>query len=261
VSIEVREASFSYRDDRLVFEGLNFSASSPGIYCLLGPNGCGKTTLLKCIAGLLKVKSGGISLNGRDIASLKRSTIASSIGYIPQEHSFSFAYSIFDMVLMGRAPHLGMLSSPSRQDEAIAAECLDRIGIAHLKAKRWTEISGGERQLVLLARVLTQQPRIMLLDEPTSHLDFHNQAMVLRIVHRLAGEGLMVIMSTHVPNHAINYASHTTLMNQGRLVAMGSPEDVITEANLKEIYGIDVRVFEVSDPVTGDIYKFCEPLR
>lgn len=261
MSIEIKEAVFSYRKGLIVFENLNFSARSSGVFCLLGPNGCGKTTLLKCIAGLLKLKSGKILLNDQSIASLQRSVIASIIGYIPQEHAYTFAYSVFDIVLMGRAPHLGLFSSPSKKDFEIASECLDRVGIAHLRDKRFTEISGGERQMVLIARVLAQRPQIMLLDEPTSHLDFRNQTLVLRIISKLADDGLLVIMASHMPNQAITYASHVTLMNQGRLVIMGKPEDVITEKNLREIYSIDVKIFEVSDPVTGALLKFCEPLK
>jgi iron complex transport system ATP-binding protein len=261
VTIELRNAAFSYAKGGMVFEGLSFSARSPGVYCLLGPNGCGKTTLLKCLAGLLRLESGEVLLYGRSIASQKRRAIASEVGYIPQEHSRSFAYSVFDMVLMGRAPHLGMLSSPSRKDFAIAAECLDKVGIAGLANSRFTEISGGERQMVQIARVLAQQPRIMLLDEPTSHLDFHNQALILRWISRLAAEGLIVIMSSHVPNHAITYASHVALMHQGRMVAAGKPAEVVTEANLREIYRIDVRIFEIRDPATGEILRFCESVK
>jgi len=261
VSIEIKEAAFSYRKGPPVFEGLNFSAQTSGVFCLLGPNGCGKTTLLKCLAGLVTLRSGEILLQGRSIGSLKHTAIASIIGYIPQEHAYSFAYSVFDMVLMGRAPHLGMFSSPSKKDFIIAGECLDRVGIAHLRDKRFTEISGGERQMVLIARVLAQTPRIMLLDEPTNHLDFRNQTLILRIISNLAADGLIVIMTSHIPNHAITYASHVTLMNCGRLVVSGNPEDVITEKNLREIYSMDVRVFEISDPLTGNTLKFCEPLK
>ena len=261
MTIDVRNAAFSYGKGSTVFDGLDFAINSPGVFCLLGPNGCGKTTLLKCIAGLQKLKSGEIRLQGQSITSLKRNVIASIIGYIPQEHSYSFAYLVSDIVLMGRAPHLGMFSSPSKKDHAITVECLRRAGIAHLHNKRFTEISGGERQMVLIARVLAQKPQIMLLDEPTSHLDFRNQTLVLRMIGKLANEGLIVVMTSHVPNHAITYASHVTLMNQGRLIAMGKPEEVITEKSLNDIYGIDVRIFDVIDPNTGDLLRFCEPIK
>jgi iron complex transport system ATP-binding protein len=261
VSIEIKDAAFYYRKGSTVFEGLNFSAQSAGVFCLLGPNGCGKTTLLKCLAGLVRLRSGEILLHGQSIGSLKQNAIASIIGYIPQEHAYSFAYSVFDMVLMGRAPHLGMFSSPSKEDFKIAGECLDRVGIEHLRDKRFTEISGGEKQMVLIARVLAQKPQIMLLDEPTNHLDFRNQTLILRIISKLATEGLIIIMTSHIPNHAITYANHVSLMNHGYLVASGKPEEVITEKNLREIYNIDVRIFEISDPLTGNTHKFCEPLK
>jgi iron complex transport system ATP-binding protein len=261
MSLEVKDAAFSYRDSEEVFEKLSFTAASTDIFCLLGPNGCGKTTLLKCIAGLLKLKNGDIQLYNHSITLLKRNEIATIVGYIPQEHTPSFAYTVFEVVLMGRTPHLSIFSSPSKKDFAIADKCIERVGISQLRDRRYTELSGGERQMVLIARVLAQEPRIMLLDEPTSHLDFRNQALILRMISRLAEEGLTIIMTSHIPNHAITYASKVALMKNGRFIAIGDPGDVITEGNLKEIYGIEVKIFEIKDSATGEAFRFCEALK
>jgi iron complex transport system ATP-binding protein len=223
----------------------------------LGPNGCGKTTLLKCVSGIFKLKQGDILLNGKSILSLKRSEIASILGYIPQEHATGFAYSVFEVVLMGRTPHIGIFSSPSKADVDIANEAIEMVGVTHLRDKVYTKISGGERQLVLIARTLAQQPQILLLDEPTSHLDFKNQSLVLCMVRRLAKRGLSVIMTSHFPNQAFTFSGQVVLMHNGGFIANGTPQEVITEENLKTIYGIECRIYKVTDPVSGEVIHFC----
>ena len=190
---------------------------------------------------------------------MKRSEIASRLGYVPQDHSSTFPFTALQVVLVGRAPYLNVFSSPSSEDVAIAEEALERVGITKLKDKRFTELSGGERQLVLIARVLAQQPKALLLDEPTSHLDFRNQTLILRLISSLVQEGLAVIMTTHFPNHAFVYSSRVAIMKDGKFLAVGRPEEIITEENLKKVYGIDVRIFSVSDPASGNDVRFCIP--
>ncbi len=243
VMLEVRQASFAYADGHRVLHGLDLVAERGDILCLLGPNGCGKSTLLRCIAGILKLDSGETYVDGQSLNRRGRQQTARFIGYVPQEHAASFPYTVLQVVVMGRAPYLGVFSAPSRQDLRIAEEALDQVGISHLRHRRYTEISGGERQLVLVARVLTQQPSILLLDEPTSHLDFGNQMLLLRTIRRLAREQhLTVVMATHFPNHALLISSHVSLMKDGRFVAVGTPDRVITEDNLELLYGIAVRI-------------------
>jgi iron complex transport system ATP-binding protein len=253
----VQDAAFAYNDGKNVFEGLAFDTRENDFLCILGPNGCGKTTLLKCIAGMFQLCHGDVLLNGVSISSLKRAEVATLLGYIPQEQTVSFPYSVLQIVLMGRTPHLDVFSSPSDKDYVIAEEAIERVGISHLKHKRYTQISGGEKQMVLIARVLAQQPQILLLDEPTSHLDFRNQALVLGIIGRLAKEGFSVIMASHFPNHAFAYASRVALMSGGRLIAEGAPEEVITEKNLRVTYDINVNIFSVQEPTSGRLFRFC----
>lgn len=257
MSLEVKNASFSYREGKNIFNNINLDALENDVLCILGPNGCGKTTLLKCISGILKLKQGSIFLDGQDLNSLKRHQIASKIGYIPQEHASGFAYTVLDVVLMGRSPHLSIFSSPSETDYRIAEDAIRMVGSSHLIDKKYTEISGGERQLILIARTLAQQPKMLLLDEPTSHLDFKNQTLILKLVRKLAKDGLGVIMTSHFPDQALTYSGRIALMHNGSIIALGNPEEVITEANMGKIYGIDVKIYSVQDPNTGETLRFC----
>lgn len=258
MKLEVKDATFAYNTDN-VFEGLDLSLGDNEFFCILGPNGCGKTTFLKCLSRMLELKEGEVLLDSRSIYTMKRNEIASRIGYVPQDHSSTFPFTVLQVVLVGRAPYLDVFSSPSSEDVAIAEDALDRVGITKLKDKRFTELSGGERQLVLIARVLAQQPKALLLDEPTSHLDFRNQTLILRLISSLAREGLTVVMTTHFPNHAFAYSSRVAMMKDGKFLAVGRPEEIITEKHLKEAYGIDVRIFSVVDSASGNDVRFCIP--
>jgi iron complex transport system ATP-binding protein len=261
MGLEFRDVAFSYAPGENIFSGINLKSIDKDVLVILGPNGCGKTTLLKCAAGILKAQQGEILLDGEDISSCKRMDIAKKIGYVSQEHSQGFAYSVKEFVVMGRTPYLNIFSSPAEKDYNIASESISSVGISHLKDKRYTELSGGEKQLVLIARMLTQQPSVLLLDEPTSHLDLKNQTVVLRLVKKLAKSGLSVIMTSHFPNHAITFAGHTAIMHRGAFIAQGPSEEIINEANLKRAYGIDIRVYTLIDPVDGTKLRFCAPAR
>jgi iron complex transport system ATP-binding protein len=257
--LSLRNATFSY-GKREIFSDLKLEVSQGDIFCLLGPNGCGKTTLLRCLNGALRLKKGSVWLDDGDISSLGIREIACLVGFVFQEHSVSLPYSVLELVLMGRAPHLGMFSTPSKKDTEIAEQALELVGISHLKDKRCTQISGGEKQLALIARTLAQETEVILLDEPTSHLDFKNQALVLRMIKKLAEQGLTIIMSSHFPNHAFLCSSRVAMMGGGRLIAVGNPEEAITEGNLRETYGIDeVKIYSVKDPESGNVIKFCVP--
>jgi iron complex transport system ATP-binding protein len=256
VKISVRSASFSYGEKR-VWHDLNLEIESGETICLLGSNGCGKTTLLNCIHGDLRLEHGTIRIDGRDIRALGVRDIAKRIGYVFQEHSAPFPYRVIDVVRMGRTPHLGLFQSPSRADTMIANEVIASLGIGHLAQKRYTRISGGERQLVLIARTLCQEPEIILLDEPTSHLDFGNQAMVLKTIRHLAQQGLTIIMTTHFPNHAWLFSSRVALMNEGELISFGPAVETISPENLSRTYGIGVKIYTVKD-TSGDV-RFCMP--
>jgi iron complex transport system ATP-binding protein len=259
MGLEFRDVAFSYHQGQAVFSGINLKTVEKDILVILGPNGCGKTTLLKCAAGILQRQQGDILLDDKDIYSYNRRDIAKKIGYIAQEHRYGFTYSVTEVVVMGRSPYLDIFSSPSERDYEIAGEAMRSVGISHLADKRYTELSGGERQLVLIARVLTQQPSILLLDEPTSQLDLRNQTIVLRLLKMLAKTGLSVVMTSHFPNHAIAFAGHTAIMHNGSFITKGRTEEVINEANLNKAYGIDIRVYTIKDPIDGTELRLCAP--
>ena len=245
--LEINHAGFSYNQKENIFNDVNLSLENGDVLCILGPNGTGKSTLIKCMNGLLKLNSGNILINNQNIHSLNKNDLAKIIGYIPQSHNSTFAFSVFDVVLMGRAPHLSLTSVPGDKDYKIAEEALKSLGISHLTNKTYTEISGGERQMVLIARVLAQQPQILLLDEPTSHLDFGNQIRTLDVINKLAENGLSVIMTSHFPDHAFLSSNKVAIMNGGTIMEMGTPESVITEENMRRAYNIDVKIMEVDE--------------
>ncbi|MBC7120173.1 MAG: ABC transporter ATP-binding protein [Candidatus Methanosuratus sp.] len=226
---------FSVRADSLAVE-------EGEVLTLLGPNGSGKTTLLKCINALLKA-SGAISICGRDIRSYTRNELSRAIGYVPQAHAPSFPFTVFDVVLMGRVSYLNIFQQPSKADYMKAEEALSTVGISSMRDRVYTNISGGERQLVLIARAIAQEPRLLLLDEPTAHLDFRNQITTLETVKRLSRERRIgVVMSLHDPNHALLYSDQIALMKGGKILHKGPPGEVVNEETIEEVYGLPVEM-------------------
>ncbi|WP_295611754.1 ABC transporter ATP-binding protein [uncultured Methanobrevibacter sp.] len=252
---EVRNIAFSYNDEE-IFSDISFSIGRGEVLCILGPNGTGKTTLIKCLNGLHDIDSGDILINGKNIKKLSFREISKHVGYIPQSHVPSFPFKVFDVVLMGRAPYLNLTDSPKEKDVKIANDALKTLGIENLKDKEYTNLSGGERQLVFLARVLCQKPDMLILDEPTSHLDFGNQIKLLEIIDNLAKSGLSIIMSSHFPDHAFLSSTKVAIMKDKRFIDFGTPEDVVTEENLKKAYSIDVKLIELDNK-----RKVCVPLK
>lgn len=252
---EVKNISFSY-DGEEIFSDISFSIYRGDVLCILGPNGTGKTTLIKCLNGLHEVNSGEILINGENMKKLSFKEISRHIGYIPQSHVPSFPFKVLDVVLMGRAPYLNLSDSPKKEDMEIALNSLKTLGIEKLKDKEYTNLSGGERQLVFLARVLCQKPDILILDEPTSHLDFGNQIKLLEIIDNLAKTGLSIIMSSHFPDHAFLSSTKVAIMKDRRFIDFGTPDDVVCEENLRKAYSIDVRLIELEDK-----RKVCVPLK
>ncbi len=256
--LTIQNASFGYSSNSLVFENININVEERDCLCLLGPNGSGKTTLLNCINGTFPLKSGSIFINGRDIKSFLIIELARTIGIVFQEHSAPFPYSSLEVVRMGRTPHLGMFETPSKQDTELAYNIMEDLGIAHLATKSYTHISGGERQLVLIARTLCQEPEIVLFDEPTSHLDFKNQAMVLRTIKKLSENGMTIVMTSHFPNHVWKIGTHVAMLGFNGMVVQGPVDDVMTEEYLTETYSVDVRIFDAESGITKT--RFCEPM-
>lgn len=221
-------------------EPLSLSLRAGEVLCVLGPNGCGKTTLFRTLLGLLPALGGEVRVAGRRLADLGRPELARQLAYVPQAHAGVFAFSVEQVVLMGRSAHLGPFAMPSRADRAVAGEALQRLGVAHLAAQPYTEISGGERQLVLIARALAQQARLLVMDEPTASLDFGNQLRVLREIAALRDAGMAVLVSTHQPEHALRMADRVALMQAGRLLALGEPRQTMTAAALAALYWLDL---------------------
>jgi len=258
--LSIKNGEFSY-GEKTIFKDLNLDVHQQEVVCILGANGCGKTTLMRCLNGGMKLKNGKVNLSNLNIASMKIEEVARKIGFVFQEHTAPFPFSVLEVVRMGRAPHLKLFSTPSSRDTAIAEEKLSMVGMFHLKDKPYTQISGGERQLVLIARTLAQEPQVILMDEPTSHLDFRNQTIILQIVNKLAQKGLAVIMTSHLPDHALLFSSLVAVMKGGHFITSGKPTDVMTEDSLREIYGIDVKMIEVIDPYNNDKVKLVLPKR
>jgi len=242
--LEVTDLYFSHgQRETDVLQGVSLQARKGEITTVLGPNGCGKTTLFKCIGGLWKPRQGEVRFEGVDMLPQSHVQRARLLATVPQEHVPPFPYTVFEVVLMGRASRIGTLATPSRQDRHRADEALREAGIESLRDKAYTRLSGGEKQLVLISRALSQDAPVMLLDEPVSHLDFRHQLLILRkIRHLVRDKNLVALMTLHDPNLAIQFSDHVVLMNGGGIVSAGSPATVITEESLKHVYGIDVRV-------------------
>ncbi len=215
--------------------------------CILGPNGAGKSTLIKCVAGILKSTVGSIYIQGEDTASLGVRGIARHIGYVPQQNEVVFPFTVLDFVVMGRAPHLSMFESPGADDIKLAKESLAMVGISNLAERPVSNLSGGQSQMVLIARALVQKPSLLLLDEPTSHLDFGNQILVLETVRKLASLGMSIIMNTHMPDHAFLLGDKAAALAGGKLVAVGKVETVVTNKTMSLLYGVNVAVREIED--------------
>jgi iron complex transport system ATP-binding protein len=243
---------------KIVLDGITLDVSSGEILCLLGPNGVGKTTLFKTILGFLKLYGGAITLGGADISRWSRRNYARTIGYVPQHHTPPFAFNVLDVVIMGRTAHLGSFSTPSNADREIAMLQLEELGICHLRDRVYTEISGGERQMVLIARALAQQPQLLVMDEPTSNLDFGNQMLVLGQIRKLAEKGIGIIMTTHVPDHAFLCSTRVALLRKDGF-SVGTPEEIVTEENLKAVYGVAVKITSTAAP-NGRFVKACVPM-
>jgi len=248
MTIEGRDLSIGY-PERLVGSGLNVRLEQGEVLALLGPNGGGKTTLLKTLLGLIPPRGGEVRLMDKPLDALSARERAQLIGYVPQVHQGTFAFTVESVVLMGRTAHGSLFAAPSARDREISHAALERFGIAELAQRAYTEISGGERQLVLLARALAQEPRFIVLDEPTASLDFGNQGKVMREIRALAQAGLGVLFTTHDPNHAMRAATRAFLLRDGACLAEGPVAEVLNAATLEQLYRAPVQIMRERDRI------------
>ncbi len=257
MKLELKGVSCGY-GGRTVLRDISLTLQSGEVLCLLAPNGAGKTTLFKAILGLLRLQTGRVLIDGADIRNWPRAQIARLIGYIPQAQHSTVPFQVLDVVVMGRTAYLGPLASPSSQDLAIARNAMSMLHIEYLADRVYTEISGGEKQLVLIARALAQQPRFLVMDEPTASLDFGNQLLVLSKVRQLAKMDLAIVMASHFPDHAFLYSTRVLMLKDGCVYSQGLPDETVTEASLRDLYGVGIRV--VNADVDGERpFKVCVP--
>jgi iron complex transport system ATP-binding protein len=254
--LEVRDLAFGF-PGRTIGREVSFTLGAGEVLCVLGPNGGGKTTLFRTLLGLLEPHGGAVRLESRSIDELSRVEIARRVGYVPQGHSAYFAFTVREFVLMGRTAHLGAFSVPGRKDHEVAARVLESLGIAHLAGKPVNEISGGERQLALVARALAQEPKLLVLDEPTASLDFGNQVRVLERIGTLAGSRMAILFSSHDPDHAFLCAQRALLLGEGRMLELGAPREVIRPDTLERLYRVSVQVL----PLPGGLHTCLPSIR
>ena len=254
MSIEVKNLSFSY-GDRPVLHDISFSLGKGEVLSILGPNGVGKSTLFRCVLGLLSGYTGQVLVDGVDARSFSVREAARHIAYIPQSSHPVFNYSVFDIVLMGRTRGLSTFRRPGRIDTEQCLWALEKIGISHLRDRCFHRLSGGEQQLVLIARALVQNAPILMLDEPTANLDFGNQLLVLEQARSLAREGYTVIQTTHHPEQSYMFSDRILAIQKGRVLTEGKPSQVLTEETIRSLYGVDVDVVSLNN----DNVRICVP--
>ncbi len=236
---------FAFPDGRVLLDGVGFSLR-PGVpLVLLGPNGTGKTTLLRCLLGLERLSGGRVLVEGRDLAGLGSAEAARAMAYVPQASEATFAFRAFDIVLMGRNPHLGFMAGPGAADRAAAEAAMARLGISALAGRAFNELSGGERQLVLVARALAQGSRVLVMDEPCASLDLGNQMRILGVVRALADAGYGILLTTHHPDHAFLLEGEVGLLQDGRMLGPAAPAALLRAETLEALYGTPIEVMAV----------------
>lgn len=247
--ILVQNLHFSF-GTKEILKGINLSVRENELFCLLGANGSGKTTLIDAILGLNKYKTGSITIDNVEISALKPLDIARKIAYVPQLHTITFPYTVLEVVMMGRVAQRGLFGEPKKDDEIICLEELSRVGMVDLKERPYSQLSGGELKLVLLARALSQRTNVIIMDEPTAHLDVRNELVFLETVSNIVkNEGLTIVMATHSLNHPFYFESsgvnvRAGIMKDGILKYVGASKDVVTKDSIKDAYNIDAEIIE-----------------
>lgn len=243
--LSVENGSFGYKKDKTILKNINFSVDSGELLAILGPNGAGKTTLLRAIMGFLKWNEGKSTLDGVDISKIPPNKLWSKVSYVPQAKSAATSYTVEDMILLGRGSNLGFFSQPTEADKKAVNKIIDELNIGFLRGKTCNALSGGELQMVLIAKALASNPEVLILDEPESNLDFKNQLMVLDTISRLVSEGKTCIFNTHYPAHALQRATKSLILDKNQNVLFGDTPAVVTEANIENAFGVKAVIGEV----------------
>lgn len=254
MSIEAKNITFAYGDHE-VLKGVSFTIEQGQLVAILGPNGVGKSTLFRCMLGLMKNFGGDTLINGKSVKKMSAPELAREVAYIPQWHYPSFNFSVIDMVLMGTTSQVRNSSSPGKAQIETAEEALEKMNIAHLRNKGYTHISGGEQQLVLVARAMAQKARILIMDEPSSNLDFGNQFRIMSQIKSLTAEGYTIVESLHNPDQAYMYADRIIAMKGGQVIADGIPSETMDAALISKLYGVEVKVHSLRH----DRIRICVP--
>lgn len=264
-TLAIENASFAYRKTP-VFSNVNLSVPKGGTLCLLGPNGCGKTTLVGAMMGFHALSSGRIMLNGRNIADQSAGTIAKQVSYVPQKHTRHFSFSVMDILLMGRCAYTSFFDAPTEADRQLVSDLLRKFGLYHLKDRDYTLLSGGETQMMMILRALVQDTDIIIMDEPTAHLDFKHELVVLETIVRLIRQqGKTLVMATHFPNHAFyleNQGINITVafMYGGKVEPTGVPSAALAPHHLKQVYSVETEILSKRIPGKGT-YKQIIPIQ
>lgn len=245
-SLQASHIHYAYRGKK-VLHGASLELAPGQVVSLLGANGAGKSTLLRIALGLLPPLRGEVRLGGRALSDYPRRELAGHLAYVPQVHATPFPYSVRQVVLMGRLPATGMFGAPGRQDQAIAEQAMERLGISALAERPYTEVSGGERQMALIARALAQGSRLLILDEPATGLDYGNQIALLELLRRLAADGYGILKTTHHPDHVLASSDRVAILQDGRIIADGSPAEVMSASLLSELYGVAITPVRLPD--------------
>lgn len=249
MKLSVQNGCFSYRAGQPLLENISFGAEGGDVLAILGPNGAGKTTLLKCMLNLLHWQEGQTLLDGENVGAMPVRALWQKVAYVPQAKQSSLFCTVEEMVLLGRSSRIGAFSAPSKEDFRQARAAIERLGLSHLFGRRCCELSGGEVQMVLIARALSSQPGVLVLDEPESNLDFKNQLLVLDTIEELAKSGLTCIFNTHFPAHALRRANQALLLGRGGKSVCGKTCDVVTEDRISEFFGVRAVIGEMQTPL------------
>ena len=258
MELTINDATCGYGSTPIL-EHVNMTLRQGEIVCILGPNGIGKTTVFRSVLGFLPLLKGEVLLDGRPSSQLSSKEFSENVGYVPQSHEPPFPYSVPDVVVLGRTAHLRAFESPGIREYRVADRVLNALGISYLREKTYTQISGGERQMVLVARAIAQNPKLLVMDEPTANLDFGNQIHVLECIKRLAKSSLGVLMTTHNPDHAFLCCDRVILLTKQKEILEGTVDEIVTEENLRRAYGVEVKITETKAD-NGEIIRSCVPM-